>query len=159
MKGKIIFFAKVIAVHVITYVIAGAISSYLLNYEDNIIELFGFKPMNEIRFSTIIFGQIIRGFLLGVVISWIKDSIIGKKLAWLKLWTILVILGIFNTYGPAHGSIEGFIYLDFTRFDDLPLHMNLSILEVMVQPLLFSIIVCTNWKELKNKIFRTKVNK
>ena len=78
-------------------------------------------------------------------------------MAWLKLWAILVILGIFNTYGPAHGSIQGFIYL--APIEDMPVSASLGILETLAQPLLFSIVVCTNWKELKNRIFLKKVNK
>ena len=70
-------------------------------------------------------------------------------MAWLKLWAILVFLGIFNTYGPAHGSIEGLIYLDLSRFDDMPHSMNLSFLEVMVQPFLFSIIVTYQRKKIQ----------
>lgn len=138
---KFKFFTKVIIAHIITYIVVGAISSGLLNYEANLLEIFGLRNPVEIGFLTIVFAQIVRGFLLGIVIWWIKDSIIGKKLAWLKLWVILVILGIFNTYAPASGSIEGFVYLDFTRFGDLPPYMSLSALEVLVQPLLFSIIV------------------
>jgi hypothetical protein len=73
-------------------------------------------------------------------------------LAWLKLWAILVILGIFNTYGPAHGSIQGFIYL--APIEDLPASMSLGMLEVLAQPLLFSIIVCTKWKELHDNLHK-----
>ena len=159
-KEKFMFFAKVTLAHVITYIAAGLISFNLIyfNYIDQLTEILGFKPMDQISFPTMIFGQIIRGILLGIVIWWIKDSIFKTKLAWLKLWAILVILGIFNTYGPTPGSIEGFIYLDTSGFEGMPLIMNLSVLEVLMQPLLFSIIVCINWKELKNKKgFRHKI--
>jgi ABC-type branched-subunit amino acid transport system permease subunit len=140
---KVRFFIKVILAHIFTYLVCGAIALNLLyhNYIDSLYEILGFKPMDEISFLAIILGQLIRGILLGIVIWWIKDIIIGKKRAWLKLWAILVILGIFNTYGPVSGSIEGYIYLDSTRFADMPPIMNLSILEVLVQPLLFSVIV------------------
>ena len=85
--------------------------------------------------------------MLGIVIWWIKDSIIGKKLAWLKLWAIFVILGIFNTYGPAHCSIQGLIYL--APIEDIPASASLGILETMAQPLLFSIVVTF---QRKNKL-------
>jgi len=154
-KGKIKFFAMVIAVHVITYTVVALIAMPLtINYADSIVELMGFKPLDEISMGAVLFGQIIRGLLLGIVIWWIKDSIIGKKLAWLKLWAILVILGIFNTYGPVQGSIQGIIYL--APIEDMPVSASLGILEIMAQPLLFSIIVCTNWKELKNKFSKKK---
>jgi hypothetical protein len=98
----------------------------------------GFKPMDEINGIMLIIGQFIRGILLGFVVWWIKGIVIGKKLGWLKLWAILVILGIISTYEPAHGSIEGFIYLAPV---DVPVNSGLSILEVLTQPLLFSIMV------------------
>jgi len=160
-NGKIIFFTKVIAAHVITYMVAGFIAFQILHQEyfHYYMEILGFRPMDEINGIVLLLGQIVRGFLLGIVIWWIKDSIIGKKLAWLKLWAILIILGIFNTYGPAHGSIEGFIYLDPARLEGMPGNALFSMLEVLAQPLLFSIIVCSNWKELKIKILRKQVNK
>jgi len=137
---KFRFFTKITAAHVITYMVVALIAMPLtLSYAESIVELMGFKPLDEISMGTVFIGQIIRGLLLGIVIWWIKDSIIGKNLAWLKLWAVLVILGIFNTYNPAHGSIQGIIYL--TPIDDLPFYMNLGILEIMVQPLLFSIII------------------
>ncbi len=94
--------------------------------------------MDDISGLAIMLGQIVRGILLGIVVWWIKESIIGKKLAWLKLWAILVILGIVSTYAPAPGSIEGFIYLAPV---DVPVNIVSSIFEVLLQPLLFSIIV------------------
>ena len=135
---KFRFFTKIIAAHVITYFLCGLFFSQLLNYNDSYFELLGFRPMSEISGLLIIIGQVIRGILIGVVIWWIKDSIIGNKLAWLKLWAILVILGIINTYGPAPGSIEGIIYLAPV---DVPVNITSSIFEVLLQPLLFSIAV------------------
>ena len=137
---KFRFFMKVIAAHVITYMVVALIAMpRTINYIDYIVELMGFRPLDEISMGAVLIGQIIRGLLLGIVIWWIKDSIIGKKLAWLKLWAILVILGIFNTYGPTQGSIQGLIYL--APIEDIPASVSLGIFEVMAQPLLFSIIV------------------
>jgi hypothetical protein len=137
---KIRFFTIVTAAHVITYtIITLAAMPLTYKYIESVVELMGFKPLEEISIGAVLIGQIIRGLLLGVVIWWIKDSIIGKKLAWLKLWAILVILGIFNTYGLAHGSIQGLIYL--APIENIPVSMSLGILETMAQPLLFSIVV------------------
>jgi len=135
---KLRFFTKVTAAHTFTYFFCGLIFTQLLNYDDAYLELLGFKPMDEISGLAIILGQIVRGILLGIVVWWIKDSIIGKKLAWLRLWAILVILGIVSTYGPAPGSIEGLIYLAPV---DGPVNSGASIFEVLLQPLLLSIIV------------------
>ena len=137
---KFRFLLKVTAAHVITYMAVALVAMPLtFNYADYIVELMGFRPLDEINMGAVLIGQIIRGLLLGIVIWWIKDSIIGKKRAWLKLWAILVILGIVNTYGPAQGSIQGLIYL--APIEDIPVSMSLGIFEIMAQPLLFSIIV------------------
>jgi len=137
---KLRFFTKVTVAHVTTYAIVALIAMPLtFNYADSVVKLMGFRPLDEISMGAVLIGQIIRGLLLGIVLWWIKDSIIDKKLAWLKLWAILVILGIFNTYGPSQGSIQGLIYL--APIEDIPVSASLGILEIMAQPLLFSIAV------------------
>jgi len=138
---------KATVAHVITYAVVTIIAMPLtFNYADSIVELMGFRPLDEISIGMVLIGQIIRGLLLGIVIWCIKDSIIGKKLAWLKLWAILVILGIFNTHAPAHGSIQGLIYL--APIDDIPTSISLGgTLQVMAQPLLFSMAVTSQRKK------------
>ena len=137
---KLRFFTKVIAAHTITYIVCGMVAYSLFNY-GAYTESLGFRPMEEINFGAVLIGQIVRGILFGLVIWWIRDSIVGKKLGWLKLWSILVILGIFTTYGPNMGSIEGMIYLDLSSYKDVPISGLLSLLEITMQPLLFSVIV------------------
>jgi hypothetical protein len=145
-KEQLLFLGKVTIAHVITYWVVAFIAMPLtIDYIDYIVEVMGFRPLDEINMGAVMVGQIIRGLLLGIVIWWIKDSIIGKKLAWLKLWAILVILGIFNTYGAAQGSIQGLIYL--APIEDIPASMG--ILEILAQPLLFSIIVTFQRKNKK----------
>jgi len=146
---KLRFFTKVIAAHVIAYVVVTIMAIPLtLDYAESMMELMGFRPLDEINMGAVFFAQIIRGLLFATVIWWIKDSIIGKKFAWLKLWGILIILGIFNTYGPSHGSIQGLVYL--APIEDLPVSASFGMLETLAQPLLFSIIV-TFQKKKKNE--------
>jgi hypothetical protein len=154
LNEKVMFFAKVTAAHVFTYFVCGLIAYNLFNYGD-FVELIGFRPMEEITPAMIVLGQIIRGVLFGFVVWWIKDSVIGKKRGWLKLWGVLIILGIFNTYGPNSGSIEGMIYLDASNSVDVPVSALLSLIEIMVQPLLFSVIV-TFQRDKKNRQHRAK---
>lgn len=145
-KEKVLFITKVTIAHVITYFLCGLIFMTIFNYRGHI-ENIGMKSMDEINGPMVILGQIVRGVLFGIVIWWIKDSIIGKKLAWLKLWVILVVLGIISVYAPATASIEGFIYLVPSNE---PLAFELgSTGEIMLQPLLFSIIV--TYHRRKNK--------
>ena len=139
-NDKFRFFAKVTAAHVITYWVVAFIAMPLtMNYIYYAVELLGLRPIDEINMGAVMIGQMIRGLLFGIAFWWIKDSIIGKKLAWLKLWAILIILGIINPYGLAHGSIQGLIYL--APIEELPTRLNFAILEIMAQALLFSIIV------------------
>jgi hypothetical protein len=126
--------------------IKGVIFSTIFNHKDNMSNI-GLKSMDEINILLVFFGQIVRGVLLGIVIWWIKDSIIGKKFGWLKLWAILVILDIISVYAPAPASIEGLLYLVPDSFD-IPLAFMLgSIGEILVQPLTFSIIVTYQGKK------------
>ena len=154
-RKRTMFFIKVITAHVIIYWTFAFIAMPLtMDYIDDIVELMGFKPLEEINMIGVFVAQVVRGFLLALVIWWITDSIIGKKLGWLKLWAILIILGIFNTYSPAQGSIQGMIYLK--PVEGIPASMSFASLELLLQPLLLSIVVCTNWRELKSKIYNKK---
>ena len=139
---KIKFIAKATIAHIVTYIFCGVVAMTLFQYYDHV-ETIGMKSADEINILFMLFGQFVRGVLFGIVIWWIRDSIIGKKLAWLKLWAILVIIGIIGVYAPAPGSIEGIIYLaPGSGSESLPLSFVLgSMAEIMVQPLLFSIIV------------------
>ena len=139
-KDKIKFIAKVTIAHFITYMLCGTLFEVIFNYQAYI-EVVGMKSADEINVHMVMLGQIVRGILFGIVIWWIKDSIIGKKLAWLKLWVILVILGIISVYDIAPFSIEGYLYLR-PYAEPLPLSFHIgSNLEIILQSLLFSIIV------------------
>lgn len=143
------FIAKVTIAHIVTYFICGVLAMNLFQYNEQMNNV-GLKSVEEINGLAVIFGQLIRGVLFGIVIWWIKDSIIGKKLAWLKLWAILVIIGIISIYEPASASIEGFIYL-IPSSEPLPLAFELgSRAEITIQPLLFSLIVTFQRKKKVN---------
>lgn len=52
------------------------------------------------------------------------------------MWVSLVVLGIFSTFGPAPGSIEGLIYTN------IPMNFQLlGLIEVILQALLLSVIL------------------
>jgi hypothetical protein len=151
-KEKLLFIGKVTLAHVLTYFICGMIAMTINNYAEHM-EAIGLKNMEELNGLLIILGQLTRGILFGIVIWWIKDSIIGKKMAWFKLWVILVVVGIISVYAPAPASIEGFLYL--IPGEPVPLATKIgSILEVTIQPLLFSIIVTYQ----KKKSGKEKIN-
>ena len=139
---KIRFVAKATIAHIVTYMLCGVIAMALFNYYEHV-ETIGMKSAEEINMLFLLLGQLVRGLLFGIVIWWLRGSIIGKKLAWLKLWAILVIIGIIGVYAPAPGSIEGIIYLVPSPGSELlpPAFILGSIAEITMQPLLFSIIV------------------
>ena len=80
--------------------------------------------------------QPIRGILFGIVFYLLRESFFGKKNGWLVMWVVLVIVGIFNTFGPTPGSVEGLIYTIF------PLSVHLRGLpEVLLQSFFLSLIL------------------
>jgi len=80
--------------------------------------------------------QPIRGLLFGIAFFLLRDVIFGRKLGWLVLWIVLVVIGIISSFGPAPGSIEGMIYTI------IPIRIQMKGLpEVILQALIFSIIL------------------
>jgi hypothetical protein len=133
---------KTIAVHTITYFIVGLLASTLVNYEARYAEPILNTYMRQFDSVWLLIGpllQPIRGLLFAVVFWLLSGVLFGKKNGWLVMWAMLAILGIFNTFGPAPGSIEGVLYTQ------LPLSTHLwGLPEVLVQTLLFSVIL-TYW--------------
>ena len=104
---------KVMIYHVVTYIICGMIFSHLFNYK----ELFEYgimkyymRPADSVLSMVGPIFQIIRGLLFGAVLLILREKILTEKNSFLKLYALMVILGIYNTPGPAPGSIEGIIY-------------------------------------------------
>lgn len=138
MENKLKFIGRVTIIHITTYILCGMVFSTLFNYQklfllENV-ESF-MRPFGGI--STLIgpLVQVIRGVLFGIVLLFIKDIFVGKY-GWLKLWSVIAIIGIINTPGPAPFSIEGIIYTQ------LPLEFHMKgAPEILVQTLLFSYFV------------------
>ena len=112
--------------------------SQIFGYQNSLSDA-GMRDMNSIIVGLAPLFQIIRGLLFAIVLWMIRDVFMNKKYGWLKLWIILIILGIFNTPGTAPGSIEGFIYL-LPSNEPLSLQIG-GMLEILIQTLIFSIIV------------------
>jgi hypothetical protein len=58
--------------------------------------------------------QPIRGILFGSIFYLLRDIFFLENNGWLVIWATLVVIGIFSTFAPAPGSIEGFIYTKLT---------------------------------------------
>jgi hypothetical protein len=78
--------------------------------------------------------QPIRGLILAVVLYPFREVILESERGWLKLWGLLVGIGILSTYAAATGSVEGLIYTE------IPLRFHLfGLPEVWGQSLLTSL--------------------
>jgi hypothetical protein len=132
------FFIKMIITHSVTYMLIGLSASNLFNYA----ELFtnpafrGF--MRTLEDPIVMLGpalQPIRGFIFALVLLPFSKVFLDNKSGWLYLWGLFLGLGIFSTFGPSPGSIEGMIYSTF------PITSNLGgWIEVILQSWLLAII-------------------
>lgn len=133
------FFLRVTACHTVTYFVAGILAYTLLDYTT----LFQSEPfecwMRPIASKWVAAGpglQWIRGFVFAVVLYPFRQVFLGGARGWLTLWGLLLGLGILSTYGPAPGSVEGFLYTKIP-----PLVQVRGLGEVVGQSLAFSILL------------------
>lgn len=138
-RANVKFVGRVTLIHIVTYILCGIVFAALFDYEQ-LFTLGNTKYfMREVNSSSSLIGplvQIIRGILFGLVLLLFRGSYEGKRYGWLRLWAIIVIIGIINTPGPAPFSIEGLVYTQ------LPLEVHLKgAPEILVQTLLFSWLV------------------
>ncbi|MPQ44231.1 hypothetical protein [Clostridium tarantellae] len=156
MHNNLRFILKTTIIHILTYILCGIIFSTIFSYNSlfNINGVNGF--MKEFGDSSTLLGplvQVIRGIVFGIVLLLFKDIFMGKKYGWLKLWTILSVIGIINTPAPAPFSIEGIIYTN------LPLEFHLKIApEIIIQTLLFSYLLAKPSKEKNIKFIENNKN-
>jgi hypothetical protein len=139
MKKNLIFTLKVVVAHVITYLIAGIISSKLNDYsslfQEPIISNF-MRPFNSeiVMFAPIL--QIFRGIIYAIFLYPFMSFFQSKKIGWIYMWSIFVFVGIIGTPAAAPGSMEGLI------FTQLPLRFHfIGYPEMLLQTLVFCIWV------------------
>jgi hypothetical protein len=131
---------KTIVVHTVTYFLAGLVAFTVFNYTARFAEpgLAGLmRPTSEPLIALGPALQPIRGLLFALAFFPLREILFGRKKGWLVTWLLLVILGIFSTFGPAPGSVEGLIYTT------IPVQTQLSggLLEVLSQSFLLSAIL------------------
>lgn len=117
---KIGFFSvmiKATIVHTATYMLMGIFALNAFNYAES----FSLGPMEGYMLSIddplIMFGpalQPIRGLLFGLVFYLLRDVLFIKRMGWLTMWLMLILVGILNPFSPAPGSIEAAIYTNLT---------------------------------------------
>ncbi len=104
---------KTVVVHTVTYFAVGVIAFTLFNYPARFAQPGVSSLMRQTDDPIVMAGplfQPIRGLLFGAVFYLLRDIYIARKRGWLTMWAVLVVLGIFSTFGPSPGSIEGLIY-------------------------------------------------
>ena len=132
---------KAIVSHTLTYFLVGLVASVVFNYAADFArpELRSF--MRQLGDPIIALGpalQPIRGILFALAFYPLREILFRKRNGWLIMWWLLVALGIFSTFGPASGSVEGAIYTT------LPLREQFfagGMLEILTQSFLFSALL------------------
>ncbi len=104
---------KTTVVHTLTYFVAGALAYSLFDYKTLWDEPAFNVYMRDLDDPVLKAGplfQPIRGILLGVLFYMLRREFFEGEYGWFKMWATMVVLGMFCTFGPASGSIEGLIY-------------------------------------------------
>jgi hypothetical protein len=131
---------KATVTHTITYFGFGLLALFVFDYARLFADTELVHLMRLTTDPVVMAGplfQPIRGVLFGVLLYVLRDAFFGRSWGWLRLWMVLVGIGILGTPGPAPGSLEGMIY---TR---IPLGVQLRGLpEVLLQTLGFSWLLC-----------------
>ena len=151
MKEKFAFVAKVMAAHVLTYVICGMLAMTLFDYQGSV-EAIGMRGTDDLMVQLAPLFQIARGVLFGIVLWLLRPAYLGRRHGWLVVWATVAILGIFNTPATSPGSIEALIYLE-----PMGAPWNTSVggtLEILTQTLLFS-LAATWWVQRKKRTKRS----
>jgi hypothetical protein len=133
---------KTIVVHTVTYFAVGLFAFVAFDYSSRFADPSLSCFMRQTDHPLVAAGplfQPIRGLLFGIVFYRLRDVLFRGRDGWFSMWVMLVLVGIFSTFGPTPGSVEGLIYTT------LPIGGQLSgLIEVLLQSLLLS-IVTTYW--------------
>jgi len=132
-------FAKTAVAHTITYFFMGVIASTTMNYKEAFArpEIACYmRQLNDPRVMAGPLFQPLRGLIFALAFYPIRGALFGRRRGWLVMWWLLVALGIFNTFGPAWGSVEGMIYTLQPALGQM-----MGWLEVVPQALLLSVIL------------------
>jgi len=131
---------KTMVTHTVTYFVMGVLALVVFDYHRLYAETSLKYLMRQTTDAIVMAGplfQPLRGAIFGVVFVLLRRSLFEHDRGWLRMWAVLVLLGILNTFGPAPSSIEGMVYTT------LPLRLQLiGLPEVLIQALLLSAVVC-----------------
>jgi hypothetical protein len=130
---------RTVVVHTVTYFVVGLLAFVLLGYGQRFAE----PPLSAYMLQTddrwVMAGplfQPLRGILFASVFYFLREQLFGHRHGWLLMWWLLVVLGIFSTFGPAPGSLEGMIYTRLSWQNHV-----VGLPEGVVQALLLSVVL------------------
>lgn len=113
---------RIIAVHMISYFMAGGLAQFVFNYKELITSNTFSAIMRPYTSSLVALGpslQAINGFFMALILYRIRNQIINEKKGWLTLFLLVAGFSVFTPQAPAPGSFEGFIYTKFSVVEHL----------------------------------------
>lgn len=129
---------KAIVVHTLTYFVVGFVAFSVFNYTADFAGPQMRTWMRQTDDPIIALGpalQFLRGILFALAFYPLREILFGRKNGWLVTWLLLVALGIFSTFGPTPGSVEGAIYTTLPLREQF---LSGGMLEILSQSFLFS---------------------
>lgn len=133
---------RTIISHTVTYFAIGVIGSILLDYSTRMMRP-DVAPIIRNMSDPILIAsplfQPIRAAILALVFYLLRDVLFGNRKGWLKMWCMLVVVGILTPFSASWGGIEGMIFFNFPLWDHI-----VGWPEVFSQTLFLSVIL-TYW--------------
>lgn len=127
---------KAAASHTLTYFVVGVSSFFVLDYAAAFVapETAGYlRPTTDALVMAGPIFQPVRGALLGSALWLVRDAVFAAPRGWLRIWAILLVVGVVSPFGAMPGSIEGLVYTTW------PVSAHLRLLpELVVQTGLLS---------------------
>lgn len=103
---------KTSVAHFVTYFLMGLLASTFLGYAERFARPEMACWMRQLDDPLVMAGplfQLIRGVIFALAFYPLREILFGKR-GWLVMAWLLVALGIFSTFGPTPGSVEGMVY-------------------------------------------------
>jgi len=136
--SRLSFYWRVTSAHTIAYFIAGIFALTVLKYDEifNSGALEFMRPTDSPWVAAGAGLQIIRGFLLGLILYPFLPIFLDTKNGWFKFWILTIGLSALFTFSASAGSFEGLIYTN------LPILSHLTGLpELLVYNTLFTLFL------------------
>ena len=140
---------RTIISHTVTYFATGVIATILLGYTARMLRPDVAPIIRKITDPILIASplfQPIRAALLAIVFYLLRDILFSNRKGWLKMWCVLVAIGILTPFSASWGGIEGMIFFNLPLWDHI-----VGWPEVFSQTLLLSVSLSYWVEHPKNK--------